>query len=62
MTRLGLIPQLMDIILTNSAEQATATTTGGTGSAASYVQFTVTTRLRPYTSPPPASQLEVVTP
>jgi Tfp pilus assembly protein PilN len=62
MTRLGLIPQLMDIILTNSAEQATPAASDGTASAPSSVQFTVTTRLRPYTTAPPTTQLEVVTP
>jgi len=62
MTRLGLIPQLMDIILTNSTDQAAGATTEGTAPAETYVQFTVTTRLRPYTSQPPTTQLQEVTP
>jgi Tfp pilus assembly protein PilN len=63
MTRLGLIPQLMDIILTNSTDQtAGAVTTEGAAPAASYVQFTVTARLRPYTTQPPTTQLQEVTP
>lgn len=57
MTRLGLMPQLTDIVLSNSDEQ-TASAEGGK----SYVQFTLTTRLRPYTTQPPATQLQEVTP
>ena len=59
MTRLGLIPQLMDITLTTSTDVssgATATTT------TSFKQFTVTARLRPYTTAPPSTQLQGVTP
>jgi Tfp pilus assembly protein PilN len=62
MTRLGLIPQLMDIVLTNSTDQTTGVTTDGTAPTASYVQFTVTSRLRPYTAQPPTTQLQAVTP
>jgi Tfp pilus assembly protein PilN len=53
MTRLGLIPQLMDIILTQSTDVNTGTATTTT----SFKQFTVTARLRPYTTAPPATQL-----
>jgi Tfp pilus assembly protein PilN len=59
MTRLGLIPQLMDITLTTSSDvssAATATTT------TSFKQFTVTARLRPYTTAPPTTQLQEVAP
>ena len=63
MTRLGLIPQLMDIILTNSTDLTSgAATAEGTAPAATYVQFTVTSRLRPYTTQPPTTQLQEVTP
>jgi Tfp pilus assembly protein PilN len=61
MTRLGLIPQLMDIVLTNSTDTATGVATDGTTApAASFVQFTITSRLRPYTTQPPATQLQEV--
>jgi Tfp pilus assembly protein PilN len=62
MTRLGLIPQLMDIVLTNSTDQAAGTTAEGAAPTATYVQFTVTTRLRPYTTQPPTTQLQEATP
>ena len=59
MTRLGLIPQLMGITL------ATSTDTSAGASATStynYKQFTVTARLRPYTTAPPTTQLQAVQP
>ena len=60
MTRLGLIPQLMNITLTTSADVNTGTTATTT---TSFKQFTVTARLRPYTTAPPTTQLQVgVTP
>lgn len=62
MTRLGLIPQLTDIVLTNSTDQSGGTTAEGATAAATYVQFTLTTRLRPYTTQPPATQLQEAAP
>lgn len=62
MTRLGLIPQLTGIVLTNSTEQNPAATAEGGTSAPAYVQFTITTRLRPYTTQPPTTQLQEVAP
>jgi len=62
MTRLGLIPQLTDIILTNSTEQTAGATTEGGAPSESFVQFTITTRLRPYTTQPPTTQLQEVAP
>jgi Tfp pilus assembly protein PilN len=59
MTRLGLIPQLMSITLASSTDTsagASATTT------ATYKQFTVTAKLRPYTTKPPTTTLQAVTP
>jgi Tfp pilus assembly protein PilN len=59
MTRLGLIPQLMGITLATSTDTntgATATTTYN------YKQFTVTAKLRPYTTAPPTTQLQAVQP
>ena len=60
LTRLGLIPQLKDIILTNSTDTASTGTTGTT--TASYTAFTVTAALRPYTTQPPTTQLQAVAP
>jgi Tfp pilus assembly protein PilN len=60
LTRLGLIPQLKDITLTSSTD-ATSTGTAGT-TTASYTQFSVTAALRPYTTQPPATQLQAVAP
>lgn len=60
MTRLGLIPQLRGITLTTSTDAATTGST--TTSTASYKSFTVTAGLRPYTTQPPATQLQAVTP
>lgn len=60
MTRLGLIPQLMDITLASSAEASGATEDA---SATVYKTFTVTARLRPYTTQPPATTIQTeVTP
>jgi len=56
MTRLGLIPQLMNIQLVSSARPAAAT---GTASATPQTAtFTVTAQLRPYTTPPPTTALQ----
>jgi Tfp pilus assembly protein PilN len=55
MTRLGLIPQLMGIQLTSSADAAGGTTTTTTPS---FKSFTVTAQLRPYLQPPPATTLQ----
>ncbi len=57
MTRLGLIPQLMNITLT----QSTDASTGGTETT-TYAQFTITAGLRPYTTAPPVTQLQAVAP
>lgn len=51
MTRLGLIPQLMNITLGSS------TTSGGTEGAASTKTFQVTASLRPYLTAPPTTAL-----
>ena len=55
MTRLGLIPQLMNITLTTStdAQHPRPTTTTTT-----FKQFTVTAQLRPYTTLPPTTTLQ----
>ena len=54
MTRLGLIPQLMNITLTTSTDSSTASTTTTT----TFKQFTVTAQLRPYTTLPPTTTLQ----
>ncbi|HEX5643170.1 MAG TPA: PilN domain-containing protein [Thermoleophilia bacterium] len=54
MTRLGLIPQLMNITLTTSTDSSTASTTTTT----TFKQFTVTAQLRPYTTQPPTTTLQ----
>lgn len=60
MTRLGLIPQLKGITLTSSTD---VSSTGTDGTATTKVtQYTVTAQLRPYTTAPPATQLQGVTP
>jgi Tfp pilus assembly protein PilN len=53
MTRLGLLPQLANINLTDSQE--VAPTEGST--AAAYVTYTITASLRPYLTPPPATNV-----
>ena len=58
MTRLGLIPQLMNITLTQSTEREHRRT----GTTTTYTQFTITAGLRPYTTAPPATQLQAVAP
>ena len=60
MTRLGLIPQLKGITLGSSTD-ATATTATGTATP-TIKQFTITAQLRPYTTAPPATQLQAVAP
>lgn len=57
MTRLGLIPQLMNVTLTSSSESSSSSS-AGTAPTATYKQFTVTARLRPYTTQPPSTQLQ----
>jgi Tfp pilus assembly protein PilN len=54
MTRLGLIPQLMNITLTSSTDSSTASDTTTT----TFKQFTVTAQLRPYTTQPPTTTLQ----
>lgn len=54
MTRLGLLPQLMNITLTTSTDSSSATSTTTT----TFKQFTVTAQLRPYTTQPPVTQLQ----
>jgi Tfp pilus assembly protein PilN len=60
MTRLGLIPQLMGITLVTSTDTSSTGTSGTT--TTSYKQFTVNAQLRPYTTQPPTTQLQAVTP
>jgi len=55
MTRLGLIPQLMNITLTSSTDSSTASSTTTT---TTFKQFTVTAQLRPYTTQPPTTTLQ----
>jgi Tfp pilus assembly protein PilN len=64
MTRLGLIPQLMSITLTSSTDVSgtTTTTTASSAATVSYKQFSVTARLRPYTTAPPATTPQAVAP
>jgi hypothetical protein len=57
MTRLGLIPQLMNITLSQSTDSST-----GTETTTTFKQFTITAQLRPYTTQPPATQLQAVAP
>jgi type IV pilus assembly protein PilN len=52
MTRLGLIPQIMNIQLTSSTGAAASTGTEST------VTFTITASLRPFLTAPPATTLE----
>jgi Tfp pilus assembly protein PilN len=59
MTRLGLLPQLKGITLTSSTSTSAGTSTTST---VNYKQFTVTAGLRPYTTAPPATQLQAVQP
>jgi hypothetical protein len=60
MTRLGLIPQLMGITLTSSADSSTtaATTGGSSAPTVTFKQFTVTAQLRPYATQPPTTTLQ----
>lgn len=51
MTRLGLLPQLRNINLTDSQETAAADGSGGVA----YVTYTITAGLRPFLTPPPAT-------
>jgi Tfp pilus assembly protein PilN len=60
MTRLGLIPQLKGITL-GSSTSSTSTTTAGSATP-TVDQFSITAQLRPYTTAPPATQLQAVTP
>jgi Tfp pilus assembly protein PilN len=65
MTRLGLIPQLEDITLSNSTGTAatSSTTTAGSASTVTYTSFTVTAALRRYATQPPTTTLQTgVTP
>ncbi len=58
MTRLGLIPQLMNIQLGSSAGAAAAPVSGTSGATpAATVTFSVTASLRPYLTPPPATAI-----
>ena len=57
MTRLGLIPQLTNILLGSSTGSAAAAT-GTSGSTQSTVSFTITASLRPYQTPPPTTALQ----
>jgi hypothetical protein len=59
MTRLGLLPQLRGITLTSSTSTSAGTSTTST---VNYKQFTVTAGLRPYTTAPPATQVQAVQP
>ena len=61
MTRLGLIPQLMDITLTTSTDASTTARPRPTDDR-TFKQFTVTARLRPYTTLPPTTTLTAVAP
>lgn len=59
MTRLGLMPQLMDITLTNTTDsQAGGGDSADSSAQVTRKQFTVTARLRPYASPPPPTKTE----
>jgi Tfp pilus assembly protein PilN len=63
MTRLGLMPQLMGITLTSSTDTTSGTASAdGSATTTSYKQFTVTAQLRPYTTKPPTTQLQAVSP
>ena len=55
MTRLGLIPQLMNITLTTSTDSSS---TASTTTTTTFKQFTVTAQLRPYTTQPPTTTLQ----
>jgi hypothetical protein len=56
MTRLGLIPQIQNILLTNSAGPAAQ----GAETAAQPGTFTVTAELRPFLTAPPTTVLQEV--
>jgi len=56
MTRLGLIPQLTNVLLASATGAAATDATGATGT--STVTFTVTATLRPYLTPPPATVIQ----
>lgn len=65
MTRLGLIPQLMNVHFGSSTGTAATTTTTSTSaspaattSTPATVTFTVTAQLRPYTTTPPTTALQ----
>jgi Tfp pilus assembly protein PilN len=58
MTRLGLIPQIQNILLTNSTGAAEATVDAGTVKAPG--TFTVTAELRPFLTAPPTTVLQEV--
>jgi Tfp pilus assembly protein PilN len=56
MTRLGLIPQIQNVLLTTSTGPAESTAV--TSSTQTPGTFTVTAQLRPYTTPPPTTLLQ----
>lgn len=64
MTRLGLIPQLENVLLTSSATSTSTSSSGTSGTTASTttVTFTVTASLRPYLTAPPSTTLSQVSP
>ena len=62
MTRLGLIPQLSNIQLTDSTVVPGVAGTADTAATPATVMFTVTAALRPYQTAPPATTLQGATP
>lgn len=57
MTRLGLIPQFDDIILTTSTTSESTTGEGESATTVTVVTFTVTAKLRPYLTSPPTTTI-----
>lgn len=57
MTRLGLIPQFDDIVLTTSTTSESTTGEGESATTVTVVGFTVTAKLRPYLTSPPTTTI-----
>jgi Tfp pilus assembly protein PilN len=63
MTRLGLMPQLMNILLVSAQKGAAPSSSGGTDtSTTGVVTFQITAQLRPFETPPPAAAAGTATP
>jgi Tfp pilus assembly protein PilN len=62
MTRLGLMPQLMNVQLVSAAKAGGSAGSGSEATTASLVGFQITAQLRPFQSVPPAAAPSTTTP